>query len=83
MLAVVRRVCHILLPTSTFLRSIIVCIIAYFLSSLWPAPGLLVVIKLLLVSVTIVVLFLLIGELNRSDFIFFRVLLRQGSETPQ
>jgi len=83
MLGVVGRVCHILPPVSTFLRSIIVCIIAYFLSSLWPLAGPLVVINLLLVSVVIVVLFLLIGELNRSDFTFFRVLLRQGSETPQ
>ena len=83
MLAVVGKVCRILLPISTFLRSIIVCIIAYFLSSLWPAPGLLVVIKLLLVGTAIVVLFLLIGELNRNDFTFFRVLLGQGSEPRQ
>jgi len=83
MLGVVGRVCHILPPTSTFLRSIIVCSIAYFLSSLWPAAGPLVVIKLLLVGVAIVVSFLLIGELNRSDFTFFRVLLRQGSEPRQ
>jgi O-antigen/teichoic acid export membrane protein len=83
MLRVVSGVCHILLPTSTFLRSIIVCSIAYFLSSLWPAAGPLVVIKLLLVGTAIVGLFLLIGELNRSDFTFFRVLLRQGSEPRQ
>jgi O-antigen/teichoic acid export membrane protein len=82
-LGVVGRVCHILPPVSTFFRSIIVCIIAYFLSSLWPTPGLLVAVKLLLIGVAIVILFLLIGELNRSDFTFFRVLLRQGSETPQ
>jgi len=80
LLGVVARVRHILPPIFTFLRSIIVCIIAYFLSSLWPAAGLLVMIKLLLIGVVIVFLFILIGELNRNDFLFFRALIGQGSE---
>ncbi|EFK09648.1 polysaccharide biosynthesis protein [delta proteobacterium NaphS2] len=82
-LGVARKLCHIRLPVSTFLRSIIVCGIAYFLSSFWPAPGFLVVIKLLLIGLTIVVLFLLIGEINRNDFTFLHALLRQKSEFQQ
>ncbi len=80
MLGVVARACHIPPPIFTFLRSIIVCIIAYFLSSFWPTPGLLVMIKLLLIGVAIVVLFFLTGELTRNDLAFFRVLIGQGSE---
>jgi len=80
MLGVVGKVCHIPPPIFTFLRSIIVCIIAYFLSSFWPTPGLLVMIKLLLIGVAIVVLFFLTGELTRNDLAFFRVLIGQGSE---
>lgn len=79
-LGIVSRFCHIRLPVATFLRSVIVCGIAYFLSSLWPTPGFLVAIKLLLIGVAIVILFILIGELNRNDFTFFRVLVGQGSE---
>ena len=71
---VVGKLCNIVLPLATFLRSIIVCGIAYLLASLWPALGFLVVIELLLIGISIVILFILIGELNRNDLTFFRSL---------
>lgn len=70
----------IIVPISSLFRSLMVCIIVYFFSSFWPTPGVLIVLKFLIVGAAIIFLFILIGEIDRNDFAFFRRLFWRGND---
>jgi len=80
-LLAVYRIWGVLLPAATCVRSILVCGLAYLLAALWPAPGLLLVLKLPAISIAIVLLFMVIGEIRAGEIAFARSILRLKSGT--
>jgi O-antigen/teichoic acid export membrane protein len=66
----VYRAWGIRLPVSTFLRSITICGLAYTLASGWQTPGLLLLLKLPVISIFIIVSFTLLGELSSDEISF-------------
>jgi len=59
----------------TILRSAAICVGAYYLTSCWQAPGLLLLVKLPVVSLMIFLAFLMTGELRSAEFDFVKSLL--------
>ncbi len=64
-------------PVATLLRSILLCGPAYGLAILWPTPGFLVLLKLLIVSLIIPAGFLLLGEFSSDEIAFIRSILHR------
>jgi O-antigen/teichoic acid export membrane protein len=62
-------------PAVTILRSIIICTIAYYISSFWATPGILLLVKIVAVSLVIFLSFLLTGELKKAERNFVRAML--------
>lgn len=59
-------------PISTLVTSILISGLAYAIAALWPAPGVLLFLKLPAISLLIVILFLLSGELSSGEIAFVR-----------
>jgi O-antigen/teichoic acid export membrane protein len=60
------------LPLATLAKSIFVCVTAYALAALWPAPGLWLLIKIPAVSALILGVYIALGEFTASDLALFR-----------
>jgi O-antigen/teichoic acid export membrane protein len=63
----VHRLWQIAPPTMTLGRSVVVSSLAYTLGVLWPVAGFLVLLKLLVISSVVLVAFLMLGELTKSE----------------
>ena len=63
----VHRLRQIAPPTVTLGRSVVVSSLAYTLGVLWPVAGFLVLLKLLVISSVVLVAFLMLGELTKSE----------------
>ena len=61
------RLWHIVPPIITLGRSILVSGLAYTLAVLWPVPGSLVLLKLLVMSSVVLLAFLVLGEFSKSE----------------
>ncbi len=72
----VYKIWGILPPTATLLRSALVCGFSYALATLWPAPGLLLLLKLPTIGLVILLSFLLLGEFSKGEIALARSLLR-------
>jgi O-antigen/teichoic acid export membrane protein len=70
----VHRCWRILPPGGTFVRSVLICGGAYALAFLWPAPGLLLVLKVLVLGLLIGLAFLLLGEFSADEITLGRSL---------
>jgi len=68
---------HVRLPVSTLLRSAILGVAAYGAASVWPAPGLLVVVKAAILGVGVLVGFVLSAELSRGEIAKIRILMME------
>ena len=66
----VHSVCGVRLPFSTFVRSITLCVFAYFLASKWQTPSLLLLLKLPIISMLIIFSSILLGEFNGDEAAF-------------
>lgn len=64
---VVQRLWQILPPFTTLLRSILIYGVAYGLALLWSLPHALVLLELTLISLTIPLMFLLLGEFSSAE----------------
>jgi len=65
-------------PLATGLRALVLCILVYVAASLWPAPGLLLILKLAILSLLILPGFRLLGEFSASENASLRSLFRPG-----
>jgi len=63
----VYRLWQIVPPTITLGRSVLVSGLAYTLGVLWPVAGFLVLLKLLVISSVVLLAFLVLGELTKSE----------------
>ncbi|OEU63013.1 MAG: hypothetical protein BBJ57_11450 [Desulfobacterales bacterium PC51MH44] len=68
----VYRVWRVRLPVSTFVRSITICMFAYILASKWQTPGLLILLKLPVISMVIIIAITLFGEFSGDEIAFVR-----------
>lgn len=75
-IGVVRRLWGIAPPASTCWRSLLVCGAAYGLASFWPVAPVLVLGKLLIIVLTSLGLFLLLGEFTVDERAVLRSMLR-------
>ena len=66
------RIWGIRLSPATIIRSVIICICIYGLSTQWVAPGFMVLAKMALMSMLIPIAMLLSGELKNDDISFLR-----------
>jgi len=71
----VYRLWRILPPAITLLRSALVCTLAYALASFWPAPGLMLLLKLPVICLAILLAFLLLGEFSAGEIALARSML--------
>jgi O-antigen/teichoic acid export membrane protein len=69
-LLAVYRLWRVWLPFSTIVRSLTICVFAYILSLKWQTPGLLLLLKLPLVSLVIIFLFTFFGEFSKNEINF-------------
>jgi O-antigen/teichoic acid export membrane protein len=72
----VYRIWRILPPAATLFRSVLVCGFAYVLAALWPAPGLLLLLKLLVIGLVIPLAYLLLGEFSACEIALARAMFR-------
>ncbi len=70
----VYRVWGVRLPVSTFVRSITICVLAYIWAFKWQTPGLLLLLKLPVISMVIVITITLLGECRKDEIAFVRSL---------
>jgi len=79
----VYRVWGVRLPVSTFVRSITICVLAYVLAFKWQTPGLLLLLKLPLISMVIIIAITLFGEFNGDEIAFVRSIFDWRSRMDQ
>jgi O-antigen/teichoic acid export membrane protein len=72
----VYRIWRVLPPVATFLRSALICGLAYALAASWSAPGFWLLLKLPAIGVVIALAFVLLGEFSASEIAFARSMLR-------
>jgi len=56
-------------------RSLVVSVIVYALAALCPSPGILVVLKLSIIALTVLLLYVLLGELSAAETSLLRGLV--------
>jgi len=71
----VYRLWRILPPAGTLWRSVLACGLAFALAALWPAPGLLLLVKLPVIGVVIVLAFKVLREFNAHEIALARSVL--------
>ena len=71
------KIWRISLPVATLLRSALICVGAYALAALWPAPGFWLLLKLPVIGLVILIGFLLLGEFSADEIAFIRSMLRR------
>lgn len=75
-LAFASRAGQISLPYFTLARSLLLSVVAFALTSLWPTSGLFLLLKLATGGIVIVAGFLLLGELSRGEISLLRAATR-------
>ena len=73
----VYRVWHVLPSAATLGRSVLVSTLAFALAAFWPAPGLLLLLKLPAVGSIVVLAFVLLGEFRGRELSLIRSLLNR------
>ena len=68
-------------PVITILRSLVICGGAYYLSSYWSSPGLMLLLKLPVVCLIILLAFWVTGEIRSAELSFFSSLLQRTKST--
>ena len=71
-LVAVHRLWRVLPPTGTLLRSAVISLGAYAVAAAWPTTGPMLLVKLTVVCAAIVVGFLVLGELRRTDAVLLQ-----------
>ncbi len=71
----VYRLWQVFPPVGTLWRSILVCGLAYALAALWPAPGVLLLLKLPVIGLMIGLSFKLLGEFSDGEIAWARSML--------
>lgn len=66
-------------PYGTIWRTTLLCGVIFALSALWPAAGLVLLLKLILLGSLILAGFLLLGELGRGELPLLRQVIRRGA----
>jgi len=79
----VYRVWEVRLPVSTFVRSTIICVFAYVLAFKWKTPGLLLLLKLPMISIGIIIAVTLLGEFSTDEIAFIRTIFDWQSKMNQ
>jgi O-antigen/teichoic acid export membrane protein len=62
-------------PAATLLRSLALCIGSFTLAALWPAPGLLLLVKLAVIGVAVLLAALLLREFSTEELVAVQALL--------
>jgi O-antigen/teichoic acid export membrane protein len=75
------RVWRIFPPAVTFLRSLLICGLAFLIAQFWPASSLFLLIKIPAIMLAIIVSFLISGELSRDEFAFAKSLMTLGKRS--
>lgn len=70
------RIWRLLPSAGTLLLNTLICAPAYALAALWPAPGVLLLLKLPTIGFVILLAFMLLGEFSTSEIALARSLLR-------
>jgi O-antigen/teichoic acid export membrane protein len=70
------HVLGLLPPPVTLARGLLLCGLAYFAAASWPAPGLLLLVKLPLLAVGVMLGFVVLGEFTARDLELVRDMLR-------
>jgi len=79
----VYRVWGVRLPVLTFVRSITICGLAYILASKWQTPGILLLLKLPVISMGIIIAISLLGEFSGDEIEFVRSIFDWRSKMKQ
>ena len=61
------RITRLPVPWTTLLRSAAIFAAAYFVAAAWPTAGIMLFVKLFLLSLAVVAAFLLTGEVSRDE----------------
>jgi O-antigen/teichoic acid export membrane protein len=84
-LGAIHRLWRVLPPLGTVARSALLCVVAYIAAAAWPAPGLLLFIKLPVLAVLVLAGYVLTGEFSRREMAAVRSLMLtrslRGEET--
>ena len=72
---VVYRMWRILPPARTALRSLLISVIVYGIAAHWPCPGILVLLKLSVIAITVLLSYVLLGELSAAETALLRGLV--------
>ena len=80
-LVVLYRFWHILPPVGTVWRSLVVSGGGYMLATMWPTPGLLLLVKLPILAFAILFAVHLLGEFTTGEVAFVRALMRRQTPT--
>jgi O-antigen/teichoic acid export membrane protein len=77
----VSRVCRALPPMGSVVRSGLLCVGAYTVAAWWAAPGFMLPVKLVMMSVAILLAFGLLGEFSKVELTTVRALVRRHPST--
>jgi len=83
MMLAVHRIWQVLPPAATLGRSTLICVIAYAVAAIWPAPGFLLLLKLPTIGLVILLGYLWLGEFNAGEIALARSLLRRQTVPEQ
>lgn len=72
------RAWQIFPPLKTVLRSMLCSFIAFFLTVIWPASGLMLILKLISIAIVILLIFRLLGEFTDREIALIRSLFQRG-----
>lgn len=75
-LFMIYRIWDIFLPIKSILKSLICAILVFAIASLWPAAGLVLILKLISIMLFILLFFLFTGEFTRDEIRMFRSIIR-------
>ncbi len=75
------RLWRILPSATTFLRSSLMCGLAFLIAQWWPAAHLFLLIKIPAIMLTIIIFFLISRELSRDELAFAKSLVALGNRT--
>jgi O-antigen/teichoic acid export membrane protein len=75
-LAMLYRIWHISLPIKSVLKGLICAVLAFSLAAVWPAAGLVLILKLISIMFFILLFFRVTGEFTRDEIRLFRSIIR-------
>ncbi|HJX33933.1 MAG TPA: oligosaccharide flippase family protein [Desulfatiglandales bacterium] len=75
-LFIIYRIWNISLPLKSIIKGLACSILAFAIASLWPAAGLMLILKLISIMLFILLFFLFTGEFTRDEIRMFRSIIR-------